>query len=312
MGSAVSLILINEQGNNKSVKELINFKGETMSVRKKIITLAVVLSLSLAAGYFIKDYMSYVTTDNAQVAAHYVLLASKIPGFIIKVNVKEGSFVKKGSTLIEIDSRDYANSLRQYEGELSALTASKNDAEKNFKRVSELYNKDAVSQQGYDQAKTLVLQLKSKYESVRAIVDQARLNLENTKIKAPSDGYIAKTSAETGQFTGSGTPLIGFVDSGERWIVANFKETEIPYIKIGAKVKIEVDAIPGRSFTGDVESLSSATGATFTLLPPDNATGNFTKVVQRIPVRIKLDSLDESIMEKLRNGLSVVVKVRRS
>ena len=283
-----------------------------MNAKKKIIIPAVILIISAVAGYYIKDYMSYVTTDNAQIAAHSVLLASKVPGFITRVNVKEGDFVKAGSVLIEIDPRDYTNTLRQYEGELAAIEASKNDAEKNFKRVSELYKKDVGSQQNYDQVKTLVLNLRSKYESVSAMVDQARLNLENTRIKAPSDGFIAKTAAEAGQLTGSGTPLIGFVDSGERWVIANFKETEIPYIKVGAKVKIEIDAIPGKSFTGGVESLSSATGATFTLLPPDNATGNFTKVVQRIPVRIKFVNLDSTIMERLRNGLSAVVKVSRS
>ena len=283
-----------------------------MSNIKKIIITAVILSLSMTTGYYIKDYMNYVSTDNAQIAAHYVLLASKVPGFITKVNVKEGDFVKAGSILIEIDSRDYRNSLKQYEGDLSAIGASKNDAEKNMKRVSDLYKKDVTSQQSFDQTKTLVLQLRSKYESVSAIVDQAKLNLDNTKIIAPADGFIAKTSAEPGQLTGSGTPLIGFVDSGERWVIANFKETEIPHIKVGAKVKIEIDAIPAKSFTGGVESLSSATGATFTLLPPDNATGNFTKVVQRIPVRIKFINLDRTIMEKLRNGLSAVVKVSRS
>jgi membrane fusion protein (multidrug efflux system) len=283
-----------------------------MSNIKKIIMAAVILSLSMTTGYYIKDYMNYVSTDNAQIAAHYVLLASKVPGFITKVKVKEGDFVKAGSILIEIDSRDYRNSLKQYEADLSAIGASKNDAEKNLKRVSDLYKKDVTSQQSFDQSKTLVLQLRAKYESVSAMVDQAKLNLENTKIIAPSDGFVAKTSAEPGQLTGSGTPLIGFVDSGERWVIANFKETEIPHIKIGAKVKIEIDAIPGKSFAGGVESMSSATGATCTLLPPDNATGNFTKVVQRIPVRIKFINPDSAIMEKLRNGLSAVVKVSRS
>jgi aconitate hydratase len=108
-----------------------------------------------------------------------------------------------------------------------------------------------------------------------------------------------------------GVPLIGFVSSEERWVTANFKETEIESVKIGAKVKIEVDALSGKTFEGSVAAISAATGATFTLLPPDNATGNFTKVVQRVPVKILFSELSESDISDLRAGLSAYVKVRK-
>jgi membrane fusion protein, multidrug efflux system len=136
--------------------------------------------------------------------------------------------------------------------------------------------------------------------------------LEYTKIKAPSNGIIAKKSAEIGQFANPGVPLVGFVDTDERWVIANFKETEIEYIKNGEQAIIDVDAYTNKKYFGTVFSMSSATGATFTLLPPDNATGNFTKVVQRVPVKIKFDKLTEKDIEKLRNGLSVIVKVRKN
>ncbi|MBY0414156.1 MAG: HlyD family secretion protein, partial [Bdellovibrionales bacterium] len=101
------------------------------------------------------------------------------------------------------------------------------------------------------------------------------------------------------------------VDSGERWIIANFKETEVEDIRLDAKVEIDVDAISGKHFEGKVESISSATGATFTLLPPDNATGNFTKVVQRVPVKIKFEGVTGEEIEKLRTGLSANIKVHK-
>jgi membrane fusion protein (multidrug efflux system) len=104
-------------------------------------------------------------------------------------------------------------------------------------------------------------------------------------------------------------PLIGFIDGGSRWVTANFKETEIEGVKVGAKADVDVDAISSRKFHGIVESISSATGATFTLLPPDNATGNFTKVVQRVPVRIRLENLSATDIRILRAGLSAGVKV---
>ena len=136
-------------------------------------------------------------------------------------------------------------------------------------------------------------------------------SLDNTKLRAPSDGFVAKKSVEIGQLAAAGVPLVGFVDAGERWVTANYKETDLSHIKAGAKAWIEVDAIKGRTFKGVIESVSAATGATFTLLPPDNATGNFTKVVQRVPVKIRFDNLSDADREDLRAGLSANVDVER-
>ncbi|MGC8035357.1 HlyD family secretion protein, partial [Salmonella enterica] len=87
----------------------------------------------------------------------------------------------------------------------------------------------------------------------------AQLNLDNTKIRAPSDGFIAKKSVEIGQLAGAGVPLVGFVDGGERWVTANYKETDLPHLKIGSKASVDVDAIKGKTFQGVVESISAAT-----------------------------------------------------
>jgi membrane fusion protein (multidrug efflux system) len=229
----------------------------------------------------------------------------------MKVNVVEGQKVKKGDVLVEIDPRDFENTIKQVSGDLSSLEARRRDAERQFRRISELYSKEAVSQQQYDQASAAYSEVRAKHEAVAAQVAQAQINLENAKILAPSDGFIAKKSAEVGQLAAPGVPLVGFVDAGSRWVTANFKETEIEDIRVGAQVDIDVDAIDSKSFHGTVESISSATGATFTLLPPDNATGNFTKVVQRVPVRVRIDGISENDVEKLRAGLSAYVKVHK-
>ncbi|WP_397602269.1 efflux RND transporter periplasmic adaptor subunit [Silvanigrella sp.] len=131
-------------------------------------------------------------------------------------------------------------------------------------------------------------------------------------MKAPADGIISKTSAEVGQLASIGVSLIGFVDTEERWITANFKETEIEYIKNGESVQIEVDAYTNKTYKGFVYAQSSSTGATFTLLPPDNSTGNFTKVVQRVPVRIHFEKLTEQDIEMLKNGLSAFIKIKKT
>ncbi len=261
--------------------------------------------------YLSYEHIAFVTTDNAQVFGHSVMLAPKVSGYIVQVNITEGQKVKKGDILIQIDERDYENALKQSRGDLASIEARKRDAEKNYRRLVDLLAQNAVSQQQFDTSTAQYNDVKAKYEAVLSAVSQAELNLSNTKIKAPSDGFIAKKSAEVGQLASPGVPLIGFVDAGERWIVANFKETEIEAIKLNAKVDINVDAITSRSFEGKVENISSATGATFTLLPPDNATGNFTKVVQRVPVKILITNLSAEDSEKLKTGLSAFIKVHK-
>lgn len=280
------------------------------NIKKKVITGAVSVAV-LVAGYLTYEHFAYVTTDNAQVFGHSVMLAPKVSGYIKTVNVVEGQKVNAGDVLVNIDPRDYENTLKQAKGELSSIEARKRDAEKNYRRLVDLLAKGAVSQQQFDSSSAQYNDFKAKYEAIASQVSQAELNLANTNITAPANGFIAKKSVEVGQLATPGIPLIGFVDSGERWIIANFKETEVEGIKIDAKVDITIDAISGKSYTGKVESISSATGATFTLLPPDNATGNFTKVVQRIPVKIKFENISEEDVVKLRTGLSAFIKVHK-
>jgi len=262
--------------------------------------------------YFVYQHMIHVSTDNAQVDAHSVMLSPKVGGYIVKVNVVEGQKVKKDDILVEIDDRDYINTLTQVKGDLTSLEARKHDLEKNYHRLQDLYSKGVVSQQQYDTASSNFSETKAKYDATAAQVAQAQLNYEYTKIKAPSDGFIAKKSAEVGQLAAPGVPVIGFVDLGERWVTANFKETELEGISLGNHVDIDVDAISNKKFHGEVVAISSATGATFTLLPADNATGNFTKVVQRVPVKIEFKDLTTQEVELLKAGLSAIVSVKKN
>ena len=144
----------------------------------------------------------------------------------------------------------------------------------------------------------------AKVLSARAARDRAALDLSYTRIVAPSDGVVSRKTVEVGQYVQAGQPLLDVVPLEDVWVVANFKETEIRDVSPGDRAEIRVDAYPGRTFRGHVESLSPATGARFSLLPPDNATGNFTKVVQRIPVRIRVDGPIDAA-HPLRPGMSV-------
>jgi membrane fusion protein (multidrug efflux system) len=148
----------------------------------------------------------------------------------------------------------------------------------------------------------------ARVKQATAVLAQAQLNLDRTVIKAPSDGIVGKRSMELGQQVQAGQPLFALVSRDDVWVVANFKETQLAGMRPGQAADVEVDALDGRTFRGKVDSIGAATGAKFSLLPPENATGNYVKVVQRVPVKIVLDpGQDED--HQLRPGLSVAPTV---
>ena len=146
-------------------------------------------------------------------------------------------------------------------------------------------------------------------KQAEAAVKQAELNLEHAVVKAPIKGIVSKKSVEPGQVIQPGQPLMTIIPLEQVWITANFKETQLSDVRPGQRVTISVDAYGGRSFEGHVDSVSAATGARFSLLPPENATGNFVKVVQRVPVKIVLEQ-GQDPEHLLRPGMSVTPTVR--
>ena len=145
-------------------------------------------------------------------------------------------------------------------------------------------------------------------EKSQEAVEQAQLNLNYTRIMAPVDGLIAKRSVQVGEYVAPGQQLLAVVPLEDIWVTANFKETQLKNVRPGQPVEIFVDAY-GRDYTGHVESIAGGTGAIFSLLPPENATGNYVKVVQRVPVRLRFDQ-GQDPDHRLRPGLSVEPKVK--
>ena len=139
----------------------------------------------------------------------------------------------------------------------------------------------------------------------KAQLDEAELQLSYTKIYAARDGYITRKSVEAGVNIQAGQPLMALVPLQDAWITANYKERQITYLKPGQKVEFSVDAYPGKTFSGSVDSIMAGTGAAFSLLPPENATGNYVKVVQRVPVKINIDRNSDT-ERLLRVGMSVI------
>ena len=150
---------------------------------------------------------------------------------------------------------------------------------------------------------------RSRIESARASRDAAALQLGYAVVVAPMDGVVARKSVEVGQMIQPGQPLMTVVPLNDVWVTANLKETQTRDLRAGDPVEVEVDAYPGHTFHGRLQSIAPATGARFSLLPPDNATGNYTKVVQRIPVRVRFDG-GRDAAHPLRPGMSATVRIK--
>lgn len=287
---------------------------------------------------------SHVSTDNAQVDGHIIPVLPKVGGYVNEVRIQENQLVRAGDTLVVLDDRDLRARLAQTEADLAAILATVSTrtrvgqaeaavaqaqanatkAQSDLARIEPLANQNVVSQQQLDAARAAATaataQLASaqsalvgadaRVAAARAARDQAALQLSYTRVLAPAAGVVSKKSVEIGQLVQPGQPLMTVVPLDDVWVTANLKETETADVDAGDRADITVDAYEGRRFTGYVESLAPATGAKFSLLPPDNATGNFTKVVQRIPVRIRLDSAAVDPARPLRPGMSVVATIK--
>src|SRR5256884_2080384 len=313
------------------------------SKRTVFIIMGVVLLGLVAVGVRRWIYsLSHVSTDNAQVDGHIIPILPKVGGYVIEVRTDENRSVKAGDTLVVLDDRDYRARLAQAEADLAValagvsnrgrvgqaeaqvaqMQANAEKAHADLERIKPLAEKDIVPKQALDAAEAAaraadaglaaaqaaLLGADARVAAARAARDQAALNLSYTRISAPSSGVVSKKSVEVGQLVQPGQPLMSVVPLEDVWLTANLKETEIADVKPGEPVDFTVDAYPGAHFRGHVESISPATGGRFSLLPPDKPTGNFTKVVQRVPVRIRPDNVDPA--HPLRPGMSVDVTIQ--
>eukprot|EP01136_Pigoraptor_vietnamica_P008165 Opistho-1_new@43157 len=220
---------------------------------------------------------------------------------------------------------------------IEAAKVKLNLAQKDYERYANLIKDGAITQQAFDQAKAQKETAQAAYTAAvdqynaavkqvgttqsqlnvsssgvtqrQSDVDFAKLQLSYTQIKAPATGIVSKKNVQKGQLVQAGQFLFAIVNDNSLFVTANFKETQLEKLRSGLKVKIEVDAYPDEELMGEIYNFSPITGAKGSLLPPDNATGNFVKVVQRVPVKIKLQSTNKELINKLRPGMSVKVSV---
>ncbi|HEV8512479.1 MAG TPA: HlyD family secretion protein [Cyclobacteriaceae bacterium] len=189
------------------------------------------------------------------------------------------------------------------------LDDSRNNAEAAQKQFTANQKQVAFANSQVATSEAQIRKAQATVDTRKAALDLAKLRLSYCNIKAPVNGRIGKRNLEVGQYVQPGQPLMTVVNSDKFWVVANFKETQIENIKVGQEVDIKMDGYPDFDIKGKVSSFSLATGSKFSLLPPDNATGNFVKITQRVPVKIELDD-NAKYKDILKAGLSVEVEVK--
>lgn len=378
---------------------------------KSWIFLVSLVVLVVGCAFLWRYFSGFESTDDAQVDVHLYPVSARISGYIQKVNVEDNQWVDAGSTLVEIDPKDYEVALAKAEATLdtseaeakssnidvpvssvdtssqlkfassdienaqAAIQAAEKQAAAAHARVLEaraenvktqddvtryhlLLAKEEIAKQVYDhayaaaatdvaaiaaaeadeaaaqqavqEAHSRLTEAQARYEDAqagpqrvaatrakalssmadvkqkRAAVEQAQLNLGYTRILAPVDGEVTK-KVVVGLNVDPGEQLLTVVPLDQVWITANFKETQLKHMRVGQKARLELDS-NGRTYDGHVDSIAGATGPIFSLLPPENATGNYVKIVQRIPVKIVLEP-GENRDHQLRPGMNVEVKV---
>lgn len=229
------------------------------------------------------------------------------------VAVSEAS-VSEAKVLMEMAATDlarYEKLLAQDAVTRQQYDAMKTDYEARKARYEMLSRQRSATSTVVDINRRRISQSEAGIELAQALLETAELNLSYTVITAPCDGYTSRKEIQVGQLVQPGQTLLDIVDNQDIWVTANYKETQLQHIAPGSEVEIKVDAIPDVVFSGTVKSISTATGASLSLLPQDNSAGNFVKVRQRVPVRIEFTSANSrDAMSRLRAGMNVECSVK--
>ena len=315
--------------------------GMGSGVLRVLIVTGVAVVLAVGGFILINARRDVLSTDDAYVRADKTVISPKVRGAIADVLVTDNQRVKAGTPLVRIDPQEYDLRLKGAQGDLMAAQAAQAAAKAGLARLDaeEKLSKQQVAaaqtlagakgasdpalRQAFETARGQALigahsrsEVQAALAQARAAEYRARTGLEaakldkaNTTILAPVDGVVGDLQAAQGALVQPGVTLMTLVRPSTLYVTANFKETQTARMLPGQPAEVRVDALPGRVLKGKVASLAPGTGSEFALLPFEPGAGNFTKIVQRVPVRIALDP-GQPGMERLRSGLSAVVKVR--
>jgi membrane fusion protein (multidrug efflux system) len=295
--------------------------------KKKKVFIPAILLIAAIAGfwYWYQIQLGHISTDDAYIDGDRVNISSKMLGRITDLYFDEGDTVKQGDLITVLDSSNIYAQKTEAEAQLNLTKENINlskvkleKAQEDFNRAELQFNNKLIPKQQYDHALKALQEMKamlaisqSQVNTVTAKLNVLSTELENTKITCPMNGIVAKKWALKGDVVQPGQPIFSVYNNSDLWVTANYEETKISAIALGDSVDISVDAYPDQQFKGIVLQLGTNTASQFSLIPPNNASGNFTKVTQRVPVKISIQQMkDNSKMAKLLPGMSVEVDVR--
>jgi membrane fusion protein, multidrug efflux system len=298
--------------------------------RKKRVLIPFVIfiaAICISVWYWYSELRNFVSTDDAFVDADRVSISAKVLGRIDRLTVDEGSAVKKGDILVQLDDSDLRAQLEQAKANLTLaqeslplsrvnLAGSQDD----FQRADVQFKKAIITQEQYSHAQKTLAAARAELAIAVARVGVAEAQLavvetqmQNMVLTAPFNGIVAKRWLLEGDVEQPGQPILSIYDLEKIWITANLEETKLSKLKLRDRVEINVDTYPGVVFFGNLVLIGNYTAAEFSLIPPNNASGNFTKITQRIPLKILLDenkTPQEQAKYPLRPGMSAEIKIK--
>lgn len=319
------LIKNNRNGNGTGQKDQEDQSKDAKPFYKKLslwIPLFVILALAAAGYYWYLGTKGFVSTDDAFIDGDKATISSKVLGRITKLTVDEGDTVLQGQVLVHLDTTDLKAQEKQSQAAIvsaeESIKLSKVNLDKagdDFQRAKSQYQNNIIPKEQYDHAARAMEAAQADFNIAKTRVGTAmaqlgvvQAQLQNGVIKAPINGVAAKRWVLEGDVVQPGQPVYTVYDMKNIWVTAQLEETKLNQIAPGNQVEITVDAYPEKKFYGKVLQLGSNTASQFSLIPPNNASGNFTKVTQRVPVKISINNSSFSLLP----GMSVEVRVKEA
>jgi membrane fusion protein (multidrug efflux system) len=294
--------------------------------RKGKVVIPLLLVIAIVSVLLWKWYvgtLDYVRTDDAYIDGDRVTVSARILGRIVFIAAVEGDSVKEGSVLVRLEDSDLraqesqagsALALSQASLKLADVNLSK--AQDDFRRSEQQFREQIIPKEQFDHAQNELEAARARQAiggaqvvTARAQLEVVRTQMENTVIRAPMDGIVSRRWALPGDVVQPAQPILSVYDLDSVWVTANLEETRIAALKLGDRAEVSVDAYPDVHFEGKVVQLGTNTAAQFSLIPPNNAAGNFTKVTQRVPVKISLGPVAQHATPLL-PGMSVEISVK--
>lgn len=276
---------------------------------KRLSLIVTILAIALSSISYWWQKKHYVHTDDAYINANIVQIAPRVTGQVTQLHIQNNQYVTRDQPLFDMDSTPFEIAASEALAQLEKNQSQLNIATLTSNRTLKLVKKNVASEQEGDKVEANLRSAMAAIQLGEANVKKAKLNLSYTKVAAPISGWVTNVTLQSGSIVQANQPLFALISDQVFWVDANFKETDISKIHPKQKVDVIVDMYPKHPFKGIVESISGGSGNAFSLLPPQNATGNWVKVTQRVPVRIRIINSDQDHILRIGTSAKVTVHI---